>query len=202
MKELIAGYRRFMAERWPAERGLFGALAHGQKPHALVIGCCDSRVDPATIFSARPGELFVIRNVASIVPPFEEGLGHHGTSAAIAFGVLALKVRTILVLGHAQCGGVAAALGADNPTQRMPFVSDWVDLLAPAVSRCAHAKDRQTAVEQEAVKLSLERLMTFPFVAEAVRSGSLHLAGAHFGIADGVLSVLDEATFRPVDLKG
>ena len=201
MKELIAGYRRFMAERWPGERELYGTLAKGQKPHALVIGCCDSRADPATIFSARPGELFVIRNVASIVPPFEQGLGHHGTSSAIAFAVLALKVRTILVLGHAQCGGVAAALAGDNPAQRLPFVSDWVDLLAPAVARCAHAQDRQTAVEKEAVKLSLERLMTFPFVADAVRSGAVQLAGAHFGIADGVLSVLDGEAFHPVDLS-
>lgn len=192
MDKLIAGYRRFMKERWPAERTLFQSLAGGQKPHALVIGCCDSRVDPATIFSAGPGELFVVRIVSSIVPPYETGGGYHGTSASIAFGILELKIGTILVLGHAQCGGVAAALAASPRSERVPFVSDWVDLLAPAVARCPAHGDRQTMTEKEAVKLSMERLLTFPFIAEAVAAGRLQIRGAHFGVANGQLSVLNE----------
>jgi carbonic anhydrase len=194
MDKLIAGYRRFRKERWPAEQALFRSLADSQKPHALVIGCCDSRVDPATIFSAGPGELFVVRIVSSIVPPYEVGGGYHGTSASIAFGILELKIGIILVLGHARCGGVTAALAASPKKERIPFVSDWVDLLAPAVARAPAEGDRQTLVEQEGVKLSMERLLTFPFIAEAVATGRLQIRGAHFGVANGELSVLNEAT--------
>lgn len=199
MDRLIAGYRAFRAGRWPEERSHYEELARGQKPEHLVIACSDSRSDPATIFSARPGEMFVIRNVANIVPPYEEGGGYHGTSAALAFAVLVLKVKTILVMGHAQCGGVGAALDPSG-IAGVPFLSDWIDLLAPAIARCGHGHDRQDAVEQECVKLSLERLMTFPFVAERVRAGLLTLEGARFGIANGRLDRLDHATgvFRPV----
>lgn len=200
MDRLIRGYRDFMARRWPEEHAHYAELAKGQSPQYLVISCCDSRVDPATIFGVRPGELFVLRNVANIVPPYEEGGGYHGTSAAISFAVLQLKVRYIVVLGHAECGGVKAALEAGTaPAQ--PFLSQWIELLSPAVARCAHDhSDPQTAVEREAVRLSLERLMTFPFVAERVRAGELSLEGARFGIADGRLELLDKKAneFRPV----
>ena len=199
MDKLIEGYRAFRAGRWPDERSNYAKLAKGQKPEYLVIACSDSRSDPATIFSARPGEMFVIRNVANIVPPYEEGGGYHGTSAALAFAVLVIKVRTILVMGHAQCSGVAAVLD-DTAIQNVPFVSQWVGLLAPAIARCSHAFDKHTAVERECVRLSLERLMTFPFVAERVHSGTLSLQGARFGIADGKLDILNQKTgaFAPV----
>lgn len=200
MERLIRGYRAFMARRWPEEHALYAELAKGQSPEYLVISCCDSRVDPATIFGVRPGELFVLRNVANIVPPFEEGGGHHGTSAAISFAVLQLKVRYIVVLGHAECGGVRTALDRTSAAA-MPFLTQWIDLLEPAVARCEHAgADRQTAVEREAVRLSLERLMTFPFVAERVKAGTLSLEGARFGIADGRLELLDKQTneFRAI----
>lgn len=193
MDQLIAGYKRYRSERWPRLRALHQRLARGQKPRVLVIACCDSRVDPATIFDADPGELFVIRNVANLAPPFEQGGGYHGTSAAIEFAVDTLEVTEILVLGHAQCGGVAAALNApDHPTT---FVDHWVGLLDPAKERIAHVHDdRQTALEYESVKVTLENLMTFPFVAERVASGMLELAGARYGIADGGLEVYDPAT--------
>ncbi len=200
MQRLIEGYRNFMAGRWPAERALYAELAKGQNPDYLVIACCDSRVDPATIFGVRPGELFVLRNVANIVPPYEEGGGYHGTSAAISFAVLGLNVHHIVVLGHAECGGIRAALDASAAVP-MPFLSQWIDLLAPAVARCGHEHDdRQTAVERAAVRLSLERLMSFPFIAERAGRGTLALHGARFGIADGRLEVLDETDgeFRPV----
>jgi carbonic anhydrase len=199
MDRLIEGYRAFRAGRWPVERSNYEQLAKGQKPDYLVIACSDSRSDPATIFSARPGEMFVVRNVANIVPPCEDGGGYHGTSAAIAFAVLVVKVKTILVMGHAQCSGVAAVLDG-HAAANVPFVSQWVSLLKPAIARCGHAYDKQTAVELECVRLSLERLMTFPFVAERVRSGDLSLRGARFGIADGKLDILDPMTgaFAPV----
>ena len=200
MERLIKGYRDFMARRWPEEHAHYAELAKGQSPEYLVISCCDSRVDPATIFGVRPGELFVLRNVANIVPPFEDGGGYHGTSAAISFAVLQLKVRYIVVLGHAECGGIKTALDR-AAVAPLPFLTQWIDLLSPAVARCGHAGgDRQTAVEREAVRLSLERLMTFPFIAERVRAGTLSLEGARFGIADGRLEVLDKQTdeFRAV----
>lgn len=200
MERLIEGYRNFMKRRWPAEHALYAELAKGQSPDHLVIACCDSRVDPATIFGARPGELFVLRNVANVVPPFETGGGHHGTSAAISFAVLELGVRHIVVLGHAGCGGVKAALDGAAAAP-LPFLSDWIELLAPAVVRCGHDHDNpQTAVEREAVRLSLERLMSFPFIAERVTANRLSLHGARFGIANGQLEVLDRAAneFRPV----
>jgi len=194
MKRLLDGYRAFKAGRWPEERAHYEELAKkGQSPQFLVIACSDSRADPATIFDASPGELFVIRNVAGIVPPFETDSGHRGTSAALAFAVMQLQVREIVVLGHAQCGGIAAAL--DNRiVAGVPFIGHWIELLEPALEHSAHIHDtveRHTAMERDCVRLSLDNLMTFPFVAERVRAGKLHLSGARFGIADGRLEVLD-----------
>lgn len=193
MQNLLEGYRQFRAARWPKERELFAELAKGQAPRYLVISCCDSRADPATIFNARPGELFVLRNVANIVPPCEHGGGYHGTSSAIAFAVLELHVRCIVVMGHAGCGGITAALHHAQ-TQDVPFLSDWIDLLAPAVERTRGQPDLQTATEREGVKLSLQRLMSFPFVAEKVKAGELILEGTRFGIAEGKLEWLDQST--------
>ncbi len=201
MQELIDGYRAFRSERWPAERQRYLDLArHGQKPQTLVITCSDSRSDPATIFNASPGSMFVIRNVAAIVPPYESDDSHHGTSAAIAFAVLNLEVPNILVMGHAQCGGVSAAL--DNSiADGVPFLRAWVDLLKPAVDRIPKdAQDAHTLLEQDAVRLSLEQLMTFPFVAERVKAGKLELNGARFGIADGKLELLDRQSGNFVTL--
>lgn len=201
MDHLIEGYRRYRAERWPRLRALHADLAQGQSPRTLVIACCDSRVDPATIFDAAPGELFVIRNVANLAPPFEEGGGYHGTSAAIEFAVTGLEVDTILVLGHAQCGGVAAALARD--TQDIgSFLGKWVGLLDPAKARIqTQMADAKTALEYESIKVSLENLRTFPFVAERVADGRLKLTGARYGIADGGLEIYDPVTgaFHPLD---
>ncbi|NDC58188.1 MAG: carbonic anhydrase [Alphaproteobacteria bacterium] len=193
MDRLLNGYRSFRAQRWPKERALYGALAEqGQSPRMLIIACSDSRVDPSAIFDAGPGELFVVRNVANLVPPYEQGEGLHGTSAAIEFAVRKLRVRTILVLGHAQCGGVAAAL-AETPDPDDEFIAPWIALLNPARDRCAgHSGDEaQAALEKESIRVSVERLMTFPFVKDAVARGELALEGAHFGISDGHLELLD-----------
>ena len=199
MERLIAGYRAFKAGRWPEERAHYEDLARkGQNPEYLVIACSDSRADPATIFSASPGELFVVRNVAGIVPPYESDSGHRGTSAALAFAVLQLKVKHILVLGHAQCGGVAAALDG-KLAAGIPFLSAWIDLLTPALKQSAHIRDRaqrRSAMERDCIRLSLDNLVTFPFVVERVGAGTLLLHGARFGIADGKLEILDRKSAR------
>ncbi|HVZ99359.1 MAG TPA: carbonic anhydrase [Caulobacterales bacterium] len=193
MDELIEGYRRYRAKRWPELQGLHRVLAErGQSPKTLVIACSDSRVDPATIFDAKPGELFVIRNVANLAPPCEDSkVGHHGTSAAIEFAVTRLKVENILVLGHAQCGGVAHALEtSDRDTGS--FLDAWVHLLDKAIARLdPHEADPQSALEHESIRVTLENLLTFPFVNSAVAERDLKLVGARYGVADGVLELLD-----------
>lgn len=189
MKKLNDGYRRFRSRRWLQMRSLYEKLAEGQSPSVAVIACCDSRTDPSAIFDAQPGELFVIRNVANLVPPYEEKEGLHGTSAAIEFAVEKLKVDTILVMGHRQCGGVAASL---NDAPEGVFIDGWIHLLDAAKDRLPHnCPDAQEALEQESVRVSLERLLSFPFVARAVQAGRLRLVGAVFGVADGRLLRLD-----------
>ncbi|GAA0537516.1 carbonic anhydrase [Rhizomicrobium palustre] len=191
MKSLLAGYQKFRKEIWPSDKEHFVELAKGQNPHTLVISCSDSRVDPATIFGARPGDLFVIRNVASVVPPYETNSGYHGVSAAIAFAVINLEVARVVVLGHEYCGGVTAAMSTEDLTT--PFLSQWVSLLKPAIHKCG-CEHGQLPVEYESIRLSLGRLMTFPFIAERVEKKGLQLLGAHFKISDGTLSVLDNKT--------
>jgi carbonic anhydrase len=200
MKDLIEGYRRYRAVRWPHLKALHRTLAEGQRPRIAVLACCDSRVDPATIFDAYPGELFVIRNIANLAPPYERGGGHHGVSAAIEFAVEALEVDTVLVMGHAYCGGVAASL-ARGEAKGDSFLDKWVALLEPAKARIdVTAPDAARALEHESVKVSLENLTTFPFVARRLAEGKLTLAGAHYGVADGRLEIYDPEADRFVGL--
>jgi carbonic anhydrase len=196
MEQLLEGYRRYREKRWPELRALHKRLAEaGQAPRTLVIACADSRVDPATIFDMGPGELFVVRNVANLAPPFEQGAGFHGVSAAIEFAVKQLKVETVLVLGHAQCGGVAAALEARTRHPESSFLDAWIGLLDPAKARIAgHEGPAQTALEYESIRVTLENLATFPFVAEAIAGCGLTLVGARYGVADGGLELMDAAT--------
>jgi carbonic anhydrase len=201
MQHLIDGYRVYRQKRWPELRQLHEDLAErGQSPDTLVIACADSRVDPATIFNAGPGELFVVRNVANLAPPFDQGGGFHGVSAAIEFAVTQLRVTTILVLGHAQCGGVAAAL-QQRPRDTHSFLDAWISLLDHAKSRIVgHDGSAQEALEHESIRVTLENLATFPFVAEAMREYGLKLVGMRYGVADGGLELLDPFTgvFEPV----
>jgi len=200
MDHLIDGYRIYREKRWPELRSLHRELAERcQAPKTLVIACADSRVDPATIFNAGPGELFVVRNVANLAPPFETAPGHHGVSAAIEFAVMQLKVDIILVLGHAQCGGVLAALD-DRPRNPNSFLDAWIGLLDTAKARIEAHGDRATALEYESIRVTIENLATFPFVDAAMRERGLTLAGARYGVADGGLELLDAASgaFRPV----
>ena len=193
MDELIAGYRRFRDKTWPRERARFEALAIlGQRPRTLVVACSDSRVDPQMIFSAAPGELFVVRNVANLVPPYAPDAAYHGTSAALEFGVRVLGVARIVVMGHALCGGIRALLDG-APAEAGDFVGAWMGIARRArdvALRCDTPEAQQEAGEHEAVRISLRNLMTFPWVAEAVAAGRLSLHGAHFGVATGRLVVV------------
>ena len=191
MDPLVEGYRRFRKETWPAERARYEALAKGgQSPDALVIACSDSRVDPQTIFGAVPGELFVVRNVGGLVPPYSPDAGYHGTSAAIEFGVRVLKVARVVVLGHAQCGGVRAMVeGA--PKVARDFVASWVEIARPALKPklpAGFAGDALSHYEIEVVRLSLANLATFPWIARAVAAGGLEVSGYRFDIHTGALT--------------
>jgi carbonic anhydrase len=208
LNQLIEGYRRFREQRWAAERERWAELAEGQSPQVMILACADSRSDPAEIFDARPGEMFVTRNIAALAPPYETSSGLHGVSAALEFAVTQLEVGEILVMGHGMCGGCSAALTGtfdDRKPGQGQFIADWVRMLDRARDqvRARHAELDRAAfldMEQEAVKVSLANLRTFPWIAERERRGRLKLHGAHFSISEGRLYMLDEAEgdFRPV----
>jgi len=195
---LVEGYRRFKSDAYVRQKARYDALAtDGQSPPIMIISCCDSRVDPATVFDTGPGQVFALRNVANLVPPFETGGGLHGVSAAIEFGVMGLEVRHIVVLGHAQCGGIKASLeGGDLGDGGHSFIDGWVDIVKPAREKilAAGSQNPQHDLELEAIKVSLANLR-----AEREKAGKLKLHAAYFGIADGILQVLDEETdsFEP-----
>lgn len=201
---LIEGYRRFRDSGWRQERERWSELAEGQSPKVMVIACSDSRVDPAQIFDANPGEMFVVRNVANLVPPFETGGGRHGVSAALEFAVTQLQVEEVIVMGHGFCGGCAAALTGqfdDAAHGEGHFIGQWIELLDEARQqvRSRHDELDRAAfadMELESVQVSLRNLRTFPWVQDKEQSGALALHGAFFSIADGVLHVLDEASGR------
>jgi carbonic anhydrase len=208
LTRLIDGYRRFRDNDWARERERWSELADGQSPRVMILSCADSRVDPGQIFDARPGEMFVVRNIAGLAPPYETSTGYHGVSAALEFAVTQLKVGEILVMGHGLCGGCAAALSGkfdDSEPGEGHFISDWVHMLDDATKdvRARHQELDESAftdMEREAVKVSLANLRTFPWIAEREQAGELKLHGAHFSIEEGRLYVLDEAegSFRPV----
>jgi carbonic anhydrase len=202
--DLIDGYRRYTGERLPEERRRLAQLARlGQAPRAMVIGCCDSRAAPETVFSTGPGELFVVRNVANIVPPYAPDSAHHSTSAAIEFAVTKLLVPDVVVLGHSLCGGIAAYIqGRELEEVRGEFIGPWIDILkgsrgeAEETDSALAEEDLQRAVEEVVVRRSLKNLMSFPFVRERVEAGDVELHGAHFGIATGALRIMDRETGR------
>ena len=194
MQKLIEGYRRFRATGWPAQRKLFESLAkNGQHPKTLVVACVDSRVDPAMIFDAGPGEMLTVRNVANLVPPYSPDVAYHGTSAAIEFGVRVLGVEHVTVLGHGLCGGVKSLLNG-APENARDFVEPWMSMASSARERAFQfpAEQRQRRGELEVVKVSLRNLITFPWVASAVEEGRLKLHGAWFDVHSGVLMVMHE----------
>lgn len=198
--KLIEGYRRFRTGAFQESKPLIQELvAQGQRPQVAVIACSDSRVEPATLFQTDPGDLFMIRNVANLVPPLEEDGKYHGTSAALEFAVKGLNVKHVVVLGHAHCGGVKAMMNADTDSGEFTFVANWVSMLAAAHRRVlatmsgADEETRTRACEQNAVLVSLENLTTFPWVRERVEAGELTLHGWYIDIATGDLSTYDGA---------
>jgi carbonic anhydrase len=205
-QRLIEGYGAFASGRLRAEQDRYRELAErGQTPEIMVIGCCDSRVSPEVIFDARPGELFVVRNVANLVPPFETGGSYHGVSAALDFGVGALKVEHIVILGHAHCGGVKAYVEDAEPLSPGDFIGRWMSLMAPAAKKVGPRGAMPMAqyierMEKASIVNTLDNLMTFPRLRTLIERGAVTLHGAYFGVATGALEVLDKATgeFRPV----
>jgi len=201
-KRLIDGYSAFRSERLPQEQTRFRQLAEqGQAPEIMVIGCCDSRVSPEVIFDARPGELFVARNIANLVPPYTPDAAQRAMSAALEFAVQALKVKHIVVLAHAQCGGIRAYAEEAAPLSPGDFIGSWMALIAPSAKKVGPRgersfKDYVTALEQQAALTTLDNLMTFPCVKILVERGKLHLHAAYFGVATGDLSVFDPTAKR------
>jgi carbonic anhydrase len=205
---LLDGYRRFRSHGWNAQRQRWAELAEGQSPKVMVIACSDSRVDPSLIFDARPGEMFVVRNVANLVPPFEPDNHYHGVSAALEFAITQLEVEELVVMGHGFCGGCAAALTGQFDQAGHGsghFIAHWIDMLVEARDpiRARHPELGREAffeMELEGVRISLRNLRTFPWVREREESGRLKLHGAYFAVADGILHVCDESSggFAPV----
>ncbi len=201
-QRLIEGFQRFRERHFAESGARFQELVQfGQTPQALVVACCDSRVDPALVLDCAPGDLFVIRNVANLVPPAENQGHFHGTSAALEFGVRNLGVQHIIVLGHAQCGGIHALLegSVDNEDS---FIAGWMGIADTARQRVEqqHAHDsskvRHRACEQQSILVSLDNLMTFSWIRERVEQGKLALHGWYFDIEQGELLGYDPASRR------
>ncbi|MDA9408931.1 MULTISPECIES: carbonic anhydrase [unclassified Bradyrhizobium] len=199
-KHLLEGYQAFATQRLPAEQSRYRELSvKGQSPEVMVIGCCDSRVSPEVIFDVGPGELFVVRNIANLVPTYQPDENAHGVSAALEYAVTVLKVKHIVVLGHAQCGGIRAFVDKIEPLTPGDFIGKWMQMFIKP-GEVVEQRDHETMaqfverIEKAAVFRSLENLMTFPFVRRAVESGQMQLHGAYFGVAEGTLFVLDQAS--------
>jgi carbonic anhydrase len=199
-QRLVEGHRAFLNAGLRREQDRYRELAEsGQSPEIMLIGCCDSRVSPEVIFDARPGELFVVRNVANIVPPYAPDGHAHGVSAALEFGVAALKVKHIVVLGHAHCGGVKAFAEKAAPLSPGDFIGNWMRLMAPAAETVGPQRelswpDYLTRLEQANVVNSLNNLRTFPRLRALIERGDIATHGAYFGVATGQLSLRDEAS--------
>jgi carbonic anhydrase len=195
--DLLSGYRSFMSRRFPQETARYRELARsGQTPETMIIACCDSRAAPETIFDTGPGELFVVRNVANLVPPYSPDGEFHSTSAALEFAVQSLKVKNVVVMGHGRCGGIKAALSPSEPLSPGDFIGKWMSLVAPAAetvnsSIMLTAGERQTALERISIRFSLANLRTFPCVQILESKGRLALHGAWFDISTGELWVMD-----------
>lgn len=198
IQRFISGFRRFQHKYFGENKNIFNELKKAQRPKTLVIGCSDSRVDPALLTDCDPGDIFVVRNVANLVPPFENDNAKHGVSAAIEFAVCDLEVRNIVVLGHSSCGGISALMKGHEPKSEADFVGKWVQIAEPARQQVlSELQDRPVeeqvrACEVASIIVSLDNLMTFPFIVERVESGQLSLIGWYFDIRKGSLYEFDQ----------
>lgn len=202
--QFIAGFRHFQEKYFSAERELFEQLRQGQRPKVLIVACADSRVDPALLMGAEPGDLFVVRNVANLVPPYEPGGSFASVPAALEFAVLSLEVEHVIVLGHAQCGGIHALMSESGTGGE--FIGKWMSIATPARQRVlAELPSKPLALqaracEQAAILVSLENLLTYPWIAQRVAAGTMHLHGWYFDMAQGSLLHYDPARngFEPI----
>jgi carbonic anhydrase len=203
IKNLSNGYKRFKKKYFVKDNSLFEELARGQRPRSLVVSCCDSRVDPAIVFDSEPGELFIIRNVASLVPPYNSDGGVHGVSAALEFAVCSLEVENIIILGHSQCGGIMALLG-NHPGE---FVTQWMKIAEPAkkqaliVSKGKSREVTQINCEHAAIKLSYNNLKTFPWISKRIEEKRLSIFGWYFDLGTGLLKEYDYKSDKFVTLE-
>ena len=202
LNTLLDGYKRFHAQHFAGGDALYESLAKRQIPKTMVIGCSDSRVDPAILFDADPGDIFVVRNVANLVPPCEDPHNsHHGTSSALQFATLFLKVEHIVVLGHSSCGGIEALMTTDGePSEETNFILPWVNIAKSAKERTLknHQGTPQelcAMCEKESIKNSINNLMTFPWVRKRVEAGEIELHGLYFSIQEGSLQHLQGEEF-------
>lgn len=206
IQKLITGFKRFQENYFGGDQELFRQLKEGQKPSAMVIACSDSRVDPAILLDCQPGDLFMVRNVANLVPPYEQGKGLHGVSSALEFGVCVLGVRHLIVLGHSSCGGVRALMQGIPPGAPGEFIINWVNIARRARERVneempqAPAEKKLCACEQASILVSLENLLTFPWIDARVREGALSLHGWYFDMQSGNLLAYEphRAQFEPL----
>ncbi|MGV8833150.1 MAG: carbonic anhydrase [Devosia sp.] len=195
---LLKGHANFMSGRYVREKDRYRELAaSGQNPTTMIIACCDSRAAPEMIFDAEPGELFVLRNVANLVPTYQPDGGQHGTSAGIEFAVKGLGIVNIVIMGHGRCGGIAAALNpAPSPLHSGDFIGKWMSMLGDLPKQLDQnalmtASERQRALERISIRNSIDNLRTFPYVAELEEQGKLAVHGAWFDIASGELWIMD-----------
>jgi carbonic anhydrase len=202
IEQFVKGYQRFHQNYFVGDEPLFGALSQGQNPTSMIIACSDSRVDPAIVMDAKPGDLFVVRNVANLVPPYEKGGGYHGVSAALEFGVCGLNVENIIVMGHRKCGGIKALAEGVPEGIDGEFIRPWVSIASRAHERVrqelpnASANDVACACELAGIIVSLENLATFPFIQKRIVAGSLALHGWYFDIETGEMSIYNKHTLK------
>ncbi len=200
ISKLFSGIARFQQLHYGENPELADRLKSGQRPNALLIGCSDSRVDPALLTDCAPGDLFMVRNVANLVPPYEQGLGYHGVSSALEYAVCFLDVKHIIVMGHSGCGGIGGLMGATQGKELGEFIGKWVNIAAPARDKvlkelAGKSLEEQTrACEKEAILVSLQNLLTFPWIEERVKEGELTLHGWYYNIASGQLKYYNALT--------
>ena len=198
LEKLLKGYERFRNGYFQRNRQQLEKLAQQQAPDVAMVSCCDSRVDTGILFDAEPGEIFVIRNVANLIPPYELQGDYHGTSAALEFAVTCLKVKEIMVLGHANCGGIRALMENDGSIKKDGFIDRWMQIAAPAKKEILARNDLNTieekidACEKTAISYSLRNLLTHPWVRKRVEQGKLQLVGYYYELHNGQLIKIDE----------